>query len=161
MLIDDSKPSINHYRAAMTSSCYNISWAGDQLIMGNRILISNEIILIMTCGDNPVFGCGTSPVIVAHDPEPDYLAKMGQNSVVKQTMAKLATTFDLDEQPHLWRDPQGASGGVMQNDGWSTSTFFYWFDGVADADESFFISHVRNDTHTGKFMCVGADIEAV
>lgn len=129
--------------------------------MGDRILISNEIILIMTCGDNPVFGCGTSSVTVAHDPEPDYLANTRQNSVVRQTMDKLATTFDLDEQPHLWRDLQGASAGVMQNDGWSTSTFFYWHDGVADDDESLFISHIRNDTQTGKFMCVGADIEAV
>jgi len=129
--------------------------------MGDRILISNRIILIMTCSDNPVFGCGTPPVTVAHDPEPDYLAKTRQNPVVKQTMDRLATTFDLDEQPYLWRDPQGASGGVMQNNGWGTSTFFYLFDGVADADESFFISHVRNNTQTGKFMYVGADVEAV
>ena len=130
--------------------------------MGDRILISNEIIWIMTCGDNPVFGCGTlSSVIVAIDPEPDYLAKTPQNGVVKQTRDKLATTFDLDEQPHLWRDPQGASGGVMQNNGWSTSTFFYWFNGVADADERFFISHVRNNTQTGMFLCVGTGVEAV
>ena len=121
--------------------------------MGDRILISNEIIWIMTCGDNPVIGCGTlSSVIVAIDPEPDYLAKTPQNGVVEQTRDKLATTFDLDEQPHLWRDPQGASGGVMQNNGWSTSTFFYWFDGVADADERLFISHVRNNTQTGIFV---------
>jgi hypothetical protein len=130
--------------------------------MGDRILISTEIILIMTCADKPVFGCGTSrPAIVAHDPEPDHLARIRQNPVIRQTRNKLATTFDLDEQPHLWRDPQGASGGVMQNNGWSTSTFFYWFDGIADADESFFISHVLNNTQTGKFMCVGADVEAV
>jgi hypothetical protein len=130
--------------------------------MGDRIFISNEIILIMTCGDNPVFGCGTSPVIVAHDPEPDHLARIQQNAVIRQTMNKLATTFDLDEQPYLWRDPQGASsGGVKQNNGWSTSTFFYWFNGVADADESFFISHILNNTQTGKFMCVGADVEVV
>ena len=118
--------------------------------MGDRVLISNELILIMTCGDRPVFGCSLlPPPIVAHDPEPDYLAKVRQNPVVKQTMNRLATTFDLDEQPHLWRDPQGASAGVMQNNRWSTSTFFYWFDGVADADESFFISHVLNNTQTG------------
>jgi hypothetical protein len=140
---------------------FNISCSGDQLIMGDRILISNEIILIMTCGDNPVFGCGTSPVIVAHDPEPDHLARIQQNAVIRQTMNKLATTFDLDEQPYLWRDPQGASGDVKQNNAWSTSTFFYWFNGVADADESFFISHILNNTQTGKFMCVGADVEAV
>ena len=71
-----------------------ISFVVYQLIMGDRILISNRIILIMTCADNPVFGCGTSPVVVAHDPEPDYLAKIRQNPVVKQTMDKLATTFD-------------------------------------------------------------------
>lgn len=122
--------------------------------MGDRILVSNKLILIMTCGDHPVFPCGrSSSFTVAHDPEPDFLANIRQNSVVKQTMDKLATTFVLDEQPHLWRDPQGASGGVMQNDGWSTSTFFYWFQGIADADESFFISHVLNNTQTGKFIC--------
>lgn len=129
--------------------------------MGYRILITNELILIMTCADNPLFGCSTSPVTVAHDPEPDHLANIRQNPVVKQTMDRLATAFDLDEQPHLWRDPQGASGGVVQNDGWATSTFFYWFNGVPDTDESFFISHVRNNTQTGEFVCVGTDIEAV
>lgn len=115
----------------------------------------------MTCSDNPVFGCGASHVVVAHDPEPDYLANVRQNPVVKQTMDKLATTFVLDEQQHLWRDPQGASGGVKQDNGWSTSTFFYWFEGVAHADERFFVSHVRNNTQTGKLMYVEADVEAV
>jgi hypothetical protein len=129
--------------------------------MGDRILISNEIILIMTCGDKPVLGCGASPAIVAHDPEPDHLARIRRDPVIRQTMNELATTFDLDEQPYLWRDQQGASGGVKQNKEWSTSTFFYWFNGVADADESFFISHILNNTQTGKFMCVGADVEAV
>jgi hypothetical protein len=142
---------------------FNISRAENQLLMGDRILVSNEAIFIMTCVDHPLLNCGVlkQAVIVAHDPEPDFLANVRQNSVVKQTVNKLATTFVLDEQPHLWRDPQGASGGVVQNDGWSTSTFFYWFQGIADADESFFISHVLNNTQTGKFMYAGADAGAV
>jgi hypothetical protein len=120
-----------------------------------QILISNEVILVMTCNDNPIFvfnhNCdpGHLPITVAADPEPAYLAVIGQNPIVKQTMDALATTFDLDQQPHLWRDPQGASAGVTQDNGQSTSTFFYWFNGVAGADETFFVSNVQNDTQTG------------
>jgi hypothetical protein len=122
-----------------------------------QALVALELIVVMTCVDNPYFSCDPLhfPIAVAYDPEPGDMAFLPQNFIVQEVASQLSTFNEMDVQSRMWIDHPYDDPDIIDSysDPAERKTFFWnfmdLFVGNHDISRDFFVTILENGTNTG------------